>query len=115
MGLFDELISAAGAVTNPVVGGIVMGIVKENWDSKHPGMVKVELFLSQSGMNVTGEILVSSVHNALTIPSEALLSDSEGWYVQLQSGEYRGVTLGVTTDSQVQILTGLAEGDVIVY
>ena len=69
----------------------------------------------KSGMNVTGEILVSSVHNALTIPSEALLSDSEGWYVQLQSGEYRGVTLGVTTDSQVQILTGLAEGDVIVY
>lgn len=69
----------------------------------------------KSGMNVTGEILVSSVQSALLLPAEALLSDSEGWYVQLQDGSYADVKLGVTTDSQVQIVSGLSEGDVVVY
>ena len=69
----------------------------------------------KSGMNVTGEILVANAANALLIPSEALKKDSEGWYVELQGGGYVDVTLGVTTDSQVQILSGLSEGDVIVY
>ena len=69
----------------------------------------------KGGMNVTGEILVSSVQSALLIPSEALRSDSEGWYVQLQDGSYADVSLGVTTDSQVQIVSGLSEGDVVVY
>ena len=69
----------------------------------------------KSGMNVTGEILVSSVQNALTVPAEALIKSGGEWYVQLQSGEYQNVTLGVTTDTQVQILSGLSEGDVVFY
>jgi len=58
MGLFDELVSAASAASSPSVGGIVIGIVKENWNADFPGKVKVELFLGQSGMNVTGWIPV---------------------------------------------------------
>lgn len=69
----------------------------------------------RSGMNVTGEILVSNVSGALIIPSEALISGENGWTVQLQDGSYAPVTIGVTTDNQVQIVSGLAEGDVIVY
>ncbi|MBQ7885602.1 MAG: efflux RND transporter periplasmic adaptor subunit [Clostridia bacterium] len=67
------------------------------------------------GMNVSGEILVSSVSNALLLPSEAVFQDGAAWYVQTQSGEYREVELGVTTDSQVQILSGVSEGDMVVY
>lgn len=67
------------------------------------------------GMNVTGEIVVSSVSNALLLPSEAVFQDGASWYVQTQSGEYREVELGVTTDSQVQILSGVFEGDTVVY
>jgi len=69
----------------------------------------------KSGMNVTGEILVSNVQHALCVPAEALIFDGGAWYVQLQSGEYAAVELGVATDSQVQIISGIAEGDVIVY
>ena len=69
----------------------------------------------KGGMNVTGEILVSSVQDALLIPSEALIADGSGWAVQLQNGSYASVTLGMTTDSQVEITSGLSEGDVIVY
>lgn len=67
------------------------------------------------GMNVSGEIVVSSVTNALLLPSEAIRQDGDGWYVQLQSGEYRDVELGVMTDSQVQILSGVSEGDTVIY
>ena len=67
------------------------------------------------GMNVSGEILVSSVSNALLLPSEAVFQDGGAWDAQLQNGEYRQVELGVTTDRQVQILSGLSEGDVVIY
>ncbi len=67
------------------------------------------------GMNVSGTIMVSSISDALLLPGEAVFQSGNGWYVQLQSGEYREVTLGVTTDSQVQILTGLSEGNMVVY
>jgi len=69
----------------------------------------------KGGMNVTGEILVSSVQDVLLIPSEALISSGNGWTVQLQEGGYVPVTIGVTTDNQVQITGGLSEGDVVVY
>lgn len=38
---------------------ITRGLVKENWDDAHPGMVKVEYFLGVKGKNVTGWIPVA--------------------------------------------------------
>ena len=67
------------------------------------------------GMNVSGEIQVSTASGALLLPSEAVRQDGAIWYVQLQSGEQRQVELGVMTDSQVQILSGLSEGETVVY
>jgi len=67
------------------------------------------------GMNVSGEITVSSLSNALLLPGEAVFRDGKSWYAQLQSGEIREIELGMTTDSQVQILSGLSEGDMVVY
>jgi len=67
------------------------------------------------GMNVSGEILVSAVSGALLLPSEAVFQDGGKWYVLMQDGEAREVELGVTTDSQVQIRSGLSEGDMVVY
>ena len=66
-------------------------------------------------MNVTGEILVHSVQHALLVPAEALISGEDGWCVQLQDGSYAPVTLGVTTDNQAEITSGLDEGDVYFY
>lgn len=40
------------------VHGIVRGIVKENWDNKHRGMLKVEIFLGEKGKSVTGWVPV---------------------------------------------------------
>ncbi|MBR4040246.1 MAG: efflux RND transporter periplasmic adaptor subunit [Clostridia bacterium] len=67
------------------------------------------------GMNVSGEILVESAVNALLLPSEAVSQDGDSWYVQLRSGEYRQVELGMMTDTQVQITAGLSEGETVIY
>ena len=67
------------------------------------------------GMNVSGEILVASASNALLLTSEALIKSGDDWFVQMQSGEYRQVEIGVMTDSQVQILSGLSGGEIVVY
>ncbi len=40
------------------IPGITTGIVKENWEEEHPGMVKVEMFLGEQGKNVTGWVPV---------------------------------------------------------
>lgn len=67
------------------------------------------------GMNVSGEILVSAASNALLLPGEAVFRDGDAWFVQLQSGEYREVQLGMMTDSQVEILSGVSEGEMVTY
>ncbi len=43
----------------PPVCSIITGLVKENWDDAHPGMVKAEYFLGTAGKNVTGWIPVA--------------------------------------------------------
>lgn len=58
MGIIDELLDAR-IITVGEVAGIITGLVKENWDEEHPGMVKVEYFLGESGKNLTGWVPVA--------------------------------------------------------
>lgn len=67
------------------------------------------------GMNVTGEIVISGAENALTIPTEALKREDARWCVTMADGEVRMVEIGVMTDEKVQILSGLSEGERVVY
>ena len=67
------------------------------------------------GMNVTGEIVISSEENALTIPTEALIREGARWRVTMADGEARGVEIGLMTDSRTEIVSGLSEGERILY
>lgn len=67
------------------------------------------------GMNVSGEIQVAGAQNALLLTSDALAKDTDGWFVQMQDGSRRQVEVGLMTDSQAEILSGLSEGEVVVY
>lgn len=59
MSLFGEMSGInSSAVSNGIIGGVVTGTVKENYDKDNPGKVKVELFLGEDGINVTGWIPV---------------------------------------------------------
>jgi hypothetical protein len=59
---------------------------------------------------------VSSQGAALTIPVEALFSEGGTDYVYvLKDGKLNKVeiTVGATTDTEVEVLDGLSEGDVV--
>ena len=58
MGIIEELLDAQ-IISVGEVPGIITGLVKENWDEEHPGMVKVEYFLGEMGKNLTGWVPVA--------------------------------------------------------
>ena len=58
MGVIEELLDAQ-IISVGDVSGIITGLVKENWDEEHPGMVKVEYFLGETGRNLTGWVPVA--------------------------------------------------------
>jgi len=67
------------------------------------------------GMNVSGEIVVSRAEDTLLIPTPALSKDGDGYFVTMESGEPRRIKTGIMTDEMTQVLSGLAEGERIVY
>lgn len=61
MGIWNELIPD-DYEEQARIPGITTGIVKENWDQEHQGMVKVEMYLGEQGKNVTGWAPVMSTY-----------------------------------------------------
>jgi uncharacterized protein involved in type VI secretion and phage assembly len=55
--MFDEIFQDNNIKENNVCG-IVTGFVKEIYDGKHPGMVKVEMFMTDGTLNITDWIRV---------------------------------------------------------
>lgn len=53
MGVYEELFPSRSRAAQQIPG-VVLGIVKENWDSGHPGKIRVEYFLGEEGKNLTG-------------------------------------------------------------
>jgi RND family efflux transporter MFP subunit len=68
------------------------------------------------GMSGSADIEVDSVAGALTVPIEAVLNDNGKNYVFTVNNNKVSkvqVTTGVLTDTSAQILSGLAQGDVV--
>jgi HlyD family secretion protein len=66
------------------------------------------------GTNVDATIRTAVVENALVIPKETLRHDAQGNYVLLlkdQAVERRPVDTGVASVSEIQVTSGVAEGD----
>ena len=55
-----EPVHVWGDAADEKMCSITTGLVKNNWDEKHPGMIKAEYFLGTQGKNVTGWIPVAS-------------------------------------------------------
>lgn len=55
MGFMDEVLDTREEEADQAnMPGVATGVVKENWDKDHPGMLKVEISLGTAGKNVTG-------------------------------------------------------------
>jgi multidrug efflux pump subunit AcrA (membrane-fusion protein) len=69
------------------------------------------------GMNGSIEISVEMIGNAVTMPVEALLEDAVADYVYtVRDGRARRteITIGRLTDTRVEIISGLSEGDEVI-
>lgn len=53
MDIFGEMLDTNRSQAGDM-RGIVIGVVKENWDKEHPGMVKVEYIQGEKGMALSG-------------------------------------------------------------
>jgi HlyD family secretion protein len=68
------------------------------------------------GMTANVEIVTASESNALIVPLRAIQSENGKSYIWRQSAdgfEKTEVTLGVMTETEVEIVSGLSEGDVV--
>lgn len=68
------------------------------------------------GMKGDATIKVSSIASALTIPTTAQFTDSgESFVYRIESGKLvkTPITTGAQTDSEVEVLSGIKEGDVV--
>lgn len=69
------------------------------------------------GQFVKVELILESIDNALLIPTEAIIPELDGHKVFIaENGKAREVTveIGIRTDKNVEILTGLTAGDTLV-
>lgn len=61
MSMIEELL-VMNTVAEDRVFSVTTAVVKENWDKEHPGMVKVEMFMGETGKNITGWVPVMSMY-----------------------------------------------------
>lgn len=74
------------------------------------------------GMTADVDVRIEGVENALIIPVDALHQTRDTYFVYTaydqETNQYGGrvdVTIGMQNDTQVEILTGLSDGDIIYY
>ncbi len=95
----------------------IMSIVKTTTSGASTITVKIKLKKSELlpiyGLNGSASIITSEKSSALVIPIEALIGENEV-YVMRQKPEKVKVSTGIMSDTSVEILDGLAEGDRVV-
>jgi RND family efflux transporter MFP subunit len=72
------------------------------------------------GMYASVELPLHTAHNALTVPVQAVLNSGEGrGRVLVVNGENkieeRNVTLGIETANEIQVISGVAEGELVLF
>ncbi|MFA5363391.1 MAG: efflux RND transporter periplasmic adaptor subunit [Candidatus Omnitrophota bacterium] len=72
----------------------------------------------RSGMNAAVDFIEQDKENILLIPAEAAYKDNGDWYVLVFRGAEQEpvktrVTLGITDDKNIEVLSGLTAGDTI--
>lgn len=113
------------AVSGKGFEGTVTKIASSSTSTSGSAKYTVEISIERSeqmrsGMSATAIITVAEKSDVLIIPLEALFESSGECYVytELDNGELSGkitVTTGISDGINVEILSGLSEGDVIYY
>jgi HlyD family secretion protein len=93
---------------------VIDGVVVYSVDVRFAANEKVFL-----GMTANVEIITEEKDDALSIPIIAVVYKDNKRYVRIKSGddkiEMREITIGIQSDTDVEIVSGLTEGETIVY
>lgn len=85
----------------------------------HSGTVRLRLALAADTQALPGQWLAVSVkvgeHQGLLVPKDFIVQQGELTLVKMQDGSWRAVRLGSTFGEEVEVLSGLAGGEVIVH
>lgn len=65
------------------------------------------------GMNGQAQITVQAVTNTYVVPQEALIDDNFVWVKMGRDFEKKEITVGIQSDTEVEVVSGLNEGDQI--
>ena len=96
-----------GYVTNISIEGNSMNSV-----TSYPVTVSLEGSDEiKMGMNCSAEIIIQSKENVLTVPVEAVSTRKDEYYVSLTDGTEAKVEVGLYDDTNIEIVSGLTEGD----
>ena len=115
-------VELAGAVTTiapvaQVQAGVVLYPVTVRLKPADVSTDAGQLPLLRAGMTADVTIITASKENALIVPLRAIKTDEEHAYVDRLVGgqvERAEVKLGMMTETEVEITSGVAEGDVVV-
>ena len=66
------------------------------------------------GMNGSAQIITATKENVLSVPLEAIVNDNFVWIKIGKNYQQREVTRGLESDSDVEITSGISEGDNVV-
>ncbi len=66
------------------------------------------------GMNGSAQIITATKENVLSVPLEAIVNDNFVWIKKGKNYQQREVTKGLESDSDVEITSGISEGDNVV-
>lgn len=111
------------SVSDQIFDGTVTGIDKigtqSSGVSNYPVIIKFDSDsdLVLPNMSVTADIIVDSHDNALYVPSGAVNTSGDTKYVLVPDGTSQKkvtVKVGISDDSNTEILEGLNEGDVVI-
>ena len=98
-----------GHVTNISIEGNSMNSV-----TSYPVTISLEgSDKIKMGMNCTAEIIIQSKENVLTVPVEAVNTKRGEYYVSFVDGTEAKVEVGLYDDTNIEIVSGLTEGDEI--
>ena len=98
-----------GHVTNISIEGNSMNSV-----TSYPVTISLEgSDKIKMGMNCTAEIIIQSKENVLTVPVEAVNTKRGEYYVSLVDGTEAKVEVGLYDDTNIEIVSGLTDGDEI--
>lgn len=121
--LGQETNVTVSSVSEDTLTGIVTEIDKTASDGAYTAVVTLDKLEGMlPGMSASVDVKIQGVENAVLVPADAVHYTSTGAYVYTtydeETQEYGGrvdIVVGLSNDDEVEVVSGLKEGDVVYY